>query len=430
MLDEYPPERVAAITGVDVATIETLAHRYAREQPSLIRLNYGLQRHHGGGMAVRTIACLPAIVGSWRHHGGGALLSTSGTYDFAMDRLTRPDLSPPGTRTVNMNQLGEALAGELPGPPVRALYVYNCNPAAVAPDQAQGARRAAPRRPVHRRPRAVRRPTPSTTPTSSCRRRRSSSTSTSTARTAITDVMLNPPAIAPRGECRSNNDVFRALAAPARLRARALPRRRDLDPRGPRRRPDPRGDHARAAARPKGSVRLNLPETYAPFADGRVPDALGQVRALLRADEGRRPRPAADLHPAARRPADPSRPGRAVPAPAPQPAPAAVPQLDVRQLSRTIAPRPATRRSSSRPRTPQPRGLVDGQWAEVYNDRGRFQARVALTGSVRPGVAVATGIYWNKLTPGRSNVNSTTSSALTDMGGGATFFDNLVEVRP
>ena len=58
-----------------------------------------------------------------------------------------------------------------------------------------------------------------------------------------------------------------------------------------------------------------------------------------------------------------------------------------------------------------------------------FQARVALTGSVRPGVAVATGIYWNKLVPGGSNVNSTSSSALTDMGGGATFFDNLVEVR-
>ncbi len=75
---------------MDVETIERFAHRLAREQPSLIRLNYGLQRHRGGGMAVRTIACLPAIVGSWRHHGGGALLSTSGTYDFAMDRLTRP----------------------------------------------------------------------------------------------------------------------------------------------------------------------------------------------------------------------------------------------------------------------------------------------------------------------------------------------------
>jgi anaerobic selenocysteine-containing dehydrogenase len=75
------------------------------------------------------------------------------------------------------------------------------------------------------------------------------------------------------------------------------------------------------------------------------------------------------------------------------------------------------------------RNLVDSQRALVFNDRGSFEARVALTGNVRPGVAVATGIYWNKLSPGQSNVNSTTSSALTDMGGGATFFDNLVEVR-
>ncbi len=119
VLEEYPPDRVAGITGVDVFEIETLAHRFAREQPALIRLNYGLQRHHGGGMAVRTIACLPAIVGAWRHPGGGAMLSTSGTYDFNMARLTRPDLAPPGTRTVNMNQLAEALAGELPGPPVQ-----------------------------------------------------------------------------------------------------------------------------------------------------------------------------------------------------------------------------------------------------------------------------------------------------------------------
>ena len=87
---DYAPETVAAITGVDVATIEKLAHRLAREQPSLIRLNYGMQRHHGGGMAVRTIACIPAVIGSWRHHGGGVLLSTSGTYDFAMDRLDSP----------------------------------------------------------------------------------------------------------------------------------------------------------------------------------------------------------------------------------------------------------------------------------------------------------------------------------------------------
>src|SRR5262249_61255091 len=86
----YPPETVAAITGVDVATITTLAHRLVREQPSLIRLNYGMQRHRGGGMAGRTITCLPAITGSWRPPGGGALLSTSGAPDFAMGRPPRP----------------------------------------------------------------------------------------------------------------------------------------------------------------------------------------------------------------------------------------------------------------------------------------------------------------------------------------------------
>ena len=125
----------------------------AREQPSLIRLNYGMQRHRGGGMAVRTIACLPAIIGSWRHPGGGAMLSTSGTYDFAMDRLTRPDLSPPGTRTINMNAACRGACRRVARPAgPGALYVYNSNPAAVAPNQEQGARGPAARRPVHRRP--------------------------------------------------------------------------------------------------------------------------------------------------------------------------------------------------------------------------------------------------------------------------------------
>ena len=183
VMAEYPPDRVAAITGLDVATIETFARRLATEQPSLIRLNYGLQRHGGGGMAVRTIACLPALIGSWRHRGGGALLSTSGAYDFDMDRLTRPDLAPPGTRTINMNQLAEALAGELPGPPVRALYVYTPTPR--------------PSRPTSRRCSPVSvattcsplfmscsRPTPPISPTSFCPPHRNWSTTTCTAPTA------------------------------------------------------------------------------------------------------------------------------------------------------------------------------------------------------------------------------------------------------
>src|SRR5262249_43601840 len=134
---EYPPDKVSAITGIPAAEIESLAHDYGTISPACIRVNYGMQRHGGGGMAVRTITCLPAIIGAWRHPGGGALLSTRKLYPFNANALERPDLIPKGTRTINMVQLAEALAGELPGPPVLALYVYNANPAAVCPDQAR-----------------------------------------------------------------------------------------------------------------------------------------------------------------------------------------------------------------------------------------------------------------------------------------------------
>jgi anaerobic selenocysteine-containing dehydrogenase len=135
---EYPPIRVAAITGLDVDAILSLARRYGRARAAFLRVNYGLQRHFGGGMAVRTIACLPAVAGHWRYPGGGVQLSTSGTFGFDHFALERPDLGPQDTRLINMIRLGEALAkpdAGVGGPPVRALVVYNSNPAAVAPDR-------------------------------------------------------------------------------------------------------------------------------------------------------------------------------------------------------------------------------------------------------------------------------------------------------
>ena len=417
---------MSSITGVDVSDIETLARRLAREQPSLIRLNYGMQRHRGGGMAVRTIACLPAIVGSWRHPGGGALLSTSGTYDFAMDRLTRPDLSPPGTRTVNMNELGEALAGELPGPPVKALYVYNSNPAAVAPNQRKvlaGLQREDLFTVVHEL---------FATDTVD----HADIVLPATSQLEHVDlhgsyghheVMYNPRSIAPRGECRSNNDVFRALAARMGFEPELFPddatlMREALDG-GPT-----VAGITLERLESEGSVRLNIPEDYAPFADGVFPTPSGKCELYserMKAD---------GLDPL---------PTYIPPLEDPQTRPALAAKYPLQLLS---PPRPqflnSTFANSDRHRAgagdptvelaaedAKSRGLADGQWALVFNDRGSFQARVALTGNVNPGVAVATGIYWNKLSPGRSNVNSTTSSALTDMGGGATFFDNLVEVR-
>jgi anaerobic selenocysteine-containing dehydrogenase len=159
---EYTPERVAEWTGMTAAEIEGLAREYATTWPTALRVNYGLQRTEYGGEAVRTIAMLPALTGAWKHRGGGGGLSTSGAFQWDEDELRRPDLamaSPLGrlARTVNMCELGEALEvrgsgvsgpgsggnggpgtegqGASNDPPVKALFVYNSNPGAVAPDQ-------------------------------------------------------------------------------------------------------------------------------------------------------------------------------------------------------------------------------------------------------------------------------------------------------
>src|SRR5258708_10895372 len=108
VMNDYSPERVAPICRLPVETIESLAHRYGTTGPTFIRLNYGLQRHAGGGTAVRTIALLPAITGAWNEAGGGAQLSSSGTYGFNMTAPERPDFVPPGTPSIHIVPLGRA----------------------------------------------------------------------------------------------------------------------------------------------------------------------------------------------------------------------------------------------------------------------------------------------------------------------------------
>lgn len=433
-LSEYPPHRVSEITGIPAADIEKLAAEYGRTRPALIRLNYGLQRHAGGGMAVRTITCLPALTGDWRYPGGGAFLSTSKLYGFDSAALERPDLIPPGTRTINMVQLAEALLGELPGPPVLALYVYNSNPAAVCPDQARvlaGLRREDLFTVVHEQ-----------FLTDTCDY--ADIVLPATTQLEHFDihgsyghlfVQVNEPAIAPLGEAKSNNEVFRLLAhrlgfepelfevSDEELAAQALPAGGGNGANGPM------AGITLERLKREGPIRLNYPANYAPFAQGNFPTPSGKCEFYSET--------------AARLGLDPL-PTYIPPAEDPQTRPELARRYPLQMVSpphpsflnstfvnvdslRAIEKEPSV---EIHPSDAEPRGIVSGQLVEVFNDRGRFTARAVVADSVKPGVVVSQGIWWNKYTADRVNCNTTTSTRLTDLGGGATFFDNLVEVRP
>jgi anaerobic selenocysteine-containing dehydrogenase len=133
----YPPERVAPWTGISAPDIRKLAREYATTKPAVIRLNYGIQRSEGGGMATRAVVMLPCITGSWKHLGGGLQMSVSEAFNFNSKSLKRPELMQTAlgreARTINMVELGKVLNTEN-NPPVKALFVYNCNPAAVCPN--------------------------------------------------------------------------------------------------------------------------------------------------------------------------------------------------------------------------------------------------------------------------------------------------------
>jgi anaerobic selenocysteine-containing dehydrogenase len=430
VLKDYPPAVVSRITGLSTADIEQLAREYAQARqlfggPALIRVNYGLQRHGGGGMAVRTIVCLPALTGDWRYPGAGAFLSTSKAYPWDDAVLTRPDLIPAGTRIINMVQLAEALHGELPGPPVQALFVYNSNPAAVAPNQSRvlsGLAREDLFTVVH------------------------DQFQTDTADFA--DIVLpatsqlehfdihgsyghlyvqaNNPAIAPLGEAKPNTEVFRLLAQAMNFEPELFEvsdeelARHSL-------RTDGAFSGITLEAIREGPVRLNLPSNWAPFAEGRFPTPSGkcELYSEREAQAGRDPLP----HYVPPHEDPQTRPELAAKYPLQLLTPPAPSFLNSTFVNVEVLRKAAGERTLEiHPRDASARGIANGQLVTVFNDRGRFHARAILAETVKPGVVVSLGLWWRKWTDDGVNCNCTTSTALTDLGGGATFFDNLVEV--
>src|SRR5436190_6138781 len=267
---EYPPRRVAEVTGLPAEKIISLAREYAATRPAAIRLNYGLQRHAGGGMAVRNILCLPALTGAWRDPAGGAVLSTSGFFGMNDAKLERPDLLGlsrcPNPRTINMVAIADALLEAKP--PIRALYVYNSNPVAVAPDSAKvvrGFSREDLFTVVHEQ-----------FATDTCDYADIVLPATTQlehhdVHTAYGHlyVVANSPAIAPLGESLPNSEAFRRLAARMGFAEECF---RDSDEDLCRQALESSHPRMRGmewdSLKEKGWRRLNVPEPFAPFAQG------------------------------------------------------------------------------------------------------------------------------------------------------------------
>jgi anaerobic selenocysteine-containing dehydrogenase len=425
---EYAPARVAELCGLEAETIVRLAREYATTKPAVIRLNYGLQRHAGGGMAVRTISCLPAVTGAWRDAAGGALLSTSGTFPLNYAALERPDLTPtPTPRTINMSQLGDALT-RIDDPPVRALYVYNSNPAAIAPDQAQvlaGLKREDLFTVVHEQ-----------FMTDTCDY--ADIVLPATTQLEHFDLhkayghlylILNEPAISPLHEAKPNSEVFRLLAARLGFAEACF---KDSDEEIARQAIDT--DHPALdgitleALRERGWLRLNVPETFAPFAAGNFPTPSGKCELYSETLAAQGLPPVPEFIPPHESRASAPALARRFPLALVSPAAHAF-------LNSSFANLPKQLRQELRPfveinpADATARGINDGDRVRAFNERGACELTAVVTTRARTGVVVSPSVWWNKLSPAGVNVNQLTSQALTDMGGGATFYDALVEIE-
>jgi anaerobic selenocysteine-containing dehydrogenase len=426
---EWSPERAAPITGLPADRIRALGLQYGKATAVFIRVNYGLQRHAGGGMAVRTIACLPAVTGHWRRPGGGVNLSTSGTFRFNTAALERADLNP-NVRSINMIRLGEALNapdGGIGGPPVKALVVYNSNPADVAPDR-------------NRVTTGLAREDLFTVVLEHFQTNTADWADYVLPATTQLEhwdihfayghhyVTLNRAAIAPLGESRPNSEIFRQLG-----------RRMGLDPtlfadddvaliRLALASTDPRmGGVTFERLMERGWCRLNVPTPYLPFAHGefQTPSGKCEFYSARMAAMGLDPVPT-----------------YIAPRELPETAPALAARFPLVLISsprhyflNTSFVNIASLRKDAEPECVMHptdalrRGLESGMRVVVHNDRGHFLVSLRVEESVRPGVVWAPSVWWGKLSPDGQNANATTSQGETDLGRGPVFYDNLVEVN-
>jgi anaerobic selenocysteine-containing dehydrogenase len=433
-VQEYPPEKVAPWTGISAADIRKLAHEYVTTRPAVIRMNYGVQRSENGGTAARVISMLPIVTGSWKEIGGGFQLSTSAAHKVNDEALERPDLMQKSlgrpARILNMAELGKQL-NYTNDPPVKALFVYNSNPAAICPnrnDVVRGLMRPDLFTVVHEQFFT------DTTDYADIVLPATTFFEHKDLQTAYGHyyLQMSNQALAPMGECRSNIGLFRALAE-----------RMGFDDDCFRDSVNDMIDQALNAANPwlkgltrqrlekEGHIRLNFegngtpPKPFLPWAEGnfRTPSGKAELYNERLKDQGLDPvasfvPPMESRHTAEAktfplellaRKADNFLNSTFSNVPSVQ----SMEETGLLEMSRKDA---------------DSRGIRDGDPVRVFNSRGEIQLKARVDGKVMPGV-VAAKLNWAKLTPGNLNINVLTSEKLTDLGNSAVFYSVLVEVE-
>jgi anaerobic selenocysteine-containing dehydrogenase len=437
MAQEYSPEKAAHWTGISADDIRKLAREYATVRPSVIRVNYGIQRSERGGMSMRAVTMLPCLTGSWKEVGGGLQLSLSGSFGLnkaalEMPELMRKSLGRPA-RVVNMVQLGTAL-NSLDNPPVKALFVYNSNPAAVCPnhnDVVRGLKRPDLFTVVHEQ--------------------------FFTDTTDYADILLpattffehkdlqgayghyylqvSDQAMEPVGECRSNVDVFRALAERMGFEDDCF--RETVDSMIDRALDSPNPllkGITRERLENERQIRLNFggdeaagESPFLPFAKGEFPTPSGKAEFYSEALKKLGLHPVVDFTPP-----EESRHGSAA---AGHPLELLARKPD-NHLNSTFANLETVREMEPwigmlemHPDDATARGIRDGDQVRAFNARGEIVLKARVDGAVSAGV-VAARLDWARFGAGARNINVLTSEKLTDMGNAATFYSVCVEVEP
>jgi molybdopterin guanine dinucleotide-containing S/N-oxide reductase-like protein len=452
---QYPPETVAHWTGISADDIRKLAREYATERPSVIRVNYGIQRSERGGMSMRAVTMLPCLTGSWKEIGGGLQLSLSGSYGLNKQALEMPELMRKAlgrpARIVNMVQLGSVLNSATMSPPIQALFVYNSNPAAVCPNHNEVVRGLM--RPdlftvVHEQFFT------DTTDYADIVLPATTFFEHKDLQTAYGHYYLqvSNQAMDPLGECKSNVEMFRALAERTGFEDDCFRESvdsmidRSLDSPNPMLKGITRdrleSEHrirlnfenstnhegTDAFVRPAGRRSAQNAAPFLPFAEGKFPTPSGKAEFYSETLKRQGLDPVVAFTPP-----DESRHGSKSKA-------AGFPlELLARKpdnhLNTSFANVPSVREMEPwigdlemHSTDAEARGVHHGDRVRIFNSRGEILLQARVDGSVPLGV-VAARLDWARFSPGGRNINVLTSEKLTDMGNAATFYSVSVEVE-